>query len=280
MVIKWIKSDIQLITVSLITIIFVLVIALAVALTVPESKKESKETDDIEQTVSFPAVSIPDEVFGSYQCEHVLSDFTDSYYENEEELIYSYASFPTIYCQGNENINQINDAIFQFVSSKSSVKEHEKILALEKYDRASMNAEGFIQFEFILRAESVVVKEKFISILFSYSRTVSLSEPSLEYYSLNFDLSSGEAVNFSDIIAKTENEAIDYIASIISQDISINPNIYYPNAQDELQYCIDLSSFYLTETGVEIYFNPETLTPSVYGIRNFLVPYDKIGYTN
>lgn len=280
MVIKWIRSHIQIVMVLSIAILFILVTAIAFILTLPKNKENNKESTTQSQTVSFPDVSIPDNVFVDFKCEHVLNDFEDKYFENDEELIYSYASYPVISGEDVDNPEVINNAVYDFVVSKTTIKEHEKILAHEKYERASINAEGFIQFEFMLKTESVTVKEKFLSILFSYTRTVSLSEPSYEFFALNFDLTNGNETDFSDIVALTEEDAVDYIATIISQDISINPNIYYPNAKDELEYCIDLKSFYLSDKGAVIFFNPETLTPSVYGIRSFVVPYDKIGYEN
>lgn len=278
MVIKWVREHIQIVTVLAIAILFILVTALAVVLTLPKNKENNKESTTQNQTVSFPDVSIPDEVFTELECEHTLNDYEDKYIENNEELIYSYALYPVISVDKDETAEVINNVIYQFVTSKSTIKEHERILAQEKYNRASMNAEGFIQFEFMLKTESITVKEKFLSILFSYTRTVSLSEPSYEFFALNFDLTNGNETDFSDIVALTEEDAVNYISTIISQDISINPNIYYPNARDELDYCIDLNSFYLSDKGAVLFFNPETLTPSVYGIRSFLIPYDKIGY--
>lgn len=280
MINKWLRTHIQLVTVLLIAFLFIFVTVIAIVLTVPKKDNNHESSEETNQTVSFPEISLPDDIFNDFICDHQLNDFEDSYFENDEELIYSYASYPVISSENSENTDIINNSIYEFVVSKSSVKEHEIILAIEKFERASMNAEGFIQFEFILKTESVIVKEKFISILFSYSRTVSLSEPTYEYFSLCFDLTSGEEADFSDIIAKNAEESSDYIASIISQDILINPNIYYTNAKDDLKYCIDLNSFYLSDNGAVIYFNPETLTPGVYGIRTFLVPYEKIGYKN
>ena len=274
------KFKFDTVTIAVLSISFLLIIIIFVAIITSSKdfgdKKQESETQ--QKTVSFPSVSVPDDVFANYECEHDLTDYTDSYIENGEELIYSYASYPVISSKNAAAIDVINNSILQFVTERSSVKEHEKILALEKFERASNNAEGFIQFEFILKCESVTVKEKFISILFSYSRTVSMSEPSYEYYSLNYDLKSGRSVNFSDIIGTDTDGATDYISSIISQDINNNPNMYYPNALEDLEYCIDTSSFFLSDKGAVIYFNPESLTPGVYGIRTFLIPYEKIGY--
>ena len=278
MVAKWLRSNIQTVTVILIAVLFVLVTATAVMLTLPNNTPSSTDTET--QTVSFPSVSIPNDVFVDIQCEHTFEGYTDRYLEGSEELIYSFASYPVLLGDDIEFIDVINNSIYEFVSNKSSIKEHEKILSREKYERAQTSAEGFIQFEFLLKTESVTVKEKFISILFSYSRTVSLSEPSYEYFSLTFDLLSGEIADLSDVIAMSEENAIEYVASIISQDIAINPSIYYPNANNELKYSIDLNSFYFSDSGVVLFFNPEVLTPSVYGIRSFLIPYDKIGYTS
>jgi hypothetical protein len=279
---RWIKTHVQIVILSAITALFILVAVIAVIISTQKNGGNSSGSaaQSITETVSFPDITLPNNIFADLECDHDLCDFTDSYVENNEELIYSYASYPVLTGNGIDHIDVINNSIYEFIVSKSSVKEHEKILAYEKYERASMNAEGFIQFEFMLKTESVVVKEKFVSILFSYTRTVSLSEPSYEYFSLNFDLTNGDSVSFSDIIALDDESAVDYISSIISQDIAINPNIYYPNAKNELQYCIDLNSFYLSNEGAVLFFNPETLTPSVYGVRSFLVPYDKIGYVN
>lgn len=277
MVTKWFRSNIQTVTVISISVLFVLLTVLAVILTLPDNPSSS---DSETQTVSFPSVSLPDDMFVDIKCEHTFDGYTDSYYEGSEELIYSFASYPVLSGDNIEFVDIINNSIYQFVLNKSSIKEHEKILAQEKYERAQTSAEGFIQFEFLLKTESIIVKEKFISILFSYTRTVSLSEPSYEYFSLTFDLLSGQIADLSDVIAMSEESTIEYVTTIISQDIAINSNIYYPNATNELEWCVDLNCFYFSDRGLILFFNPEILTPSVYGIRSFLIPYDKIGYSS
>jgi hypothetical protein len=115
-------------------------------------------------------------------------------------------------------------------------------------------------------------------VLFTLTKTVSISEPSVENITLLYDLVTGQRADLSSLLGIGKTDAVSYVKTIISQDIAINHEMYYVNALDDLEYVIDLSDVYLTDEGAVIFFNAEILTPSVYGVRTFLIPYDKIGY--
>lgn len=234
-----------------------------------DSESETKE-------IAFPDVSDqPD------RPEINVSIQTDSKSEKYEkdgiELINSNITFPILSGGSEEATEKINSDIIAYVTECVKIKSYEKTLSEDDYKIAQRDGMPFIPFDYNTLCQSVFIKDGYISILFRRIETVGMTEPEETVYSLCYDLSSGERVDYSDYIGTDEHFARDYIKSIISQHINNNPNHYYADALDTLSEAIDLNSFYLTSRGVTLYFNPEIITPSVFGVCSFTVPYDKLG---
>ncbi len=227
--------------------------------------------------LSFPDVSdvpVREDIMVTYS--ELTSE--DTYEKNGIEYIYSFISYPHIEGGNTDATAKINNAIAQFAFDRVMIEDYEKTNAEEAYNRAESDAMGFIEFEFLTRTESVYVKNGYLSIMFKRVRTVSISEPSETVTTLCFDLLNGDEVDISVFMNVESGVAEQFVYDVFAQHIKINPNQYYNDALETLSDIIDLNAFYLTENGVVLYFNPEIITPSVMGIRNFTVPYEKIGY--
>lgn len=269
------NPDAQLITVILLALLFIAVLLFAILFS---SKKGSDPKETKKETVSFPPITQGDDTVYDFTLSYSLASAYDSYEYDETELIFSSVSYPKLESGCGEHYESINSDIFAVASEYLTIKEHQKLLALEKYERSESSAEGFITNEFVFDCKSVSIKGRFLSVLFTLTKTVSISEPSVENITLLYDLATGQRADLSSLLGIGKADAVSYVKTIISQDIAINQEMYYVNALDDLEYVIDLSDVYLTNEGAIIFFNAEILTPSVYGVRTFLIPYDKIGY--
>lgn len=269
------RPDVQLISMIALALLFIAVLLFAI---IYSSRKDKTPDQTEKETVSFPAISQTDTVDHNFFPEYSTHSAYEEYENDGIELIFSSVSYPKLEKGCGDHVEKINADILAVVNEHLIIKEHQRILALEKYERSLSSAEAFVPNEFILDLRSVTVKGKYLSILFTYTKTVSVSEPSVENVSLLFDLTTGESADLSDLLCLDASSAVDYVKNIISQDIKINPEMYYSNALEQLEYVIDLNDIYLTEDEVIVFFPSEVLTPSVFGIRTFSIPYDKIGY--
>lgn len=269
------KIDVS--TLIVIVLAFSITVIAIIASLIVDSKDDSKGEVTTTPELTFPPISdVPqrDDIKISY-----TEQTTDDTYEKDGiEYIFSSVMFPVIDGGYTDSTEKINDAISAFVTERVTIKSFEKNNAEEAYKRAQDDAIGFIEFEFITRAESVYVKNGYISIMFRRVRTVGISEPKEDITTLCFDLLTGNEVDISAFLNVTENEARSFVLDVFTQHIRINPKLYYNDALETLPDIIDLRSFYLTENGLMLYFNPDIITPSVMGIRDFTVPYDKIGH--
>ena len=97
------------------------------------------------------------------------------------------------------------------------------------------------------------------------------------YTSFNFDLSTGELLQLPDLFLENG----DYTTSI-NNEIKRQINILKQTDDYwELEpfYSIDPNTpnFYLTPTGIGIYFSLYEYTPYAYGIPEFIIPYSAFG---
>lgn len=236
---------------------------------VGSAESETKE-------ISFPEISEqPDrpDITVTYETD----SYSDKYENDGVELINSNIVFPILSGGNEEATARINAEIQAFALDTVRIKSYEKALSEDDYRIAIRDEMPFLPFDYNTLCESVFVKGGYVSIMFRRVETLGMNEPDETIYTFCYDLSSGERVNFSDYIATDEQFAINYINSIISQHINNNPNHYYADALDTLSEAIDLNSFYLTSQGVTLYFNPEIITPSVFGVSAFIIPYEKLG---
>ncbi len=268
------KFDIATLTVLLLAFAVILTVVIAAAF-VGNKGGSDKETTPPELT--FPDISdVPQR--DNITVTHADNTLEEIYEKDGIEYIYSFISYPFLEGGNPDATAKINDAIFAFAGERVTIKSFEKTNAEDAYNRSEQDAVGFIEFEFITRAESVYVKDGYVSIMFRRVRTVGISEPKEDITTLCFDLISGDEADISGFMNVDADTARSFILDIFSQHIKINPKLYYNDALETLPDIVDLKSFYLTENGVILYFNPDIITPSVMGVRDFTVPYDKTGH--
>lgn len=265
-------------TLCVLTVTAALIIITLGAAYVFSNKNDGSVGGDESQTkeISFPEISNqPDrpDITVTYE----TNSYSDKYENNGVELINSNIVFPILNGGNEEATSKINAEIQAFALDTVRIKSYEKALSEDDYRIAIRDEMPFLPFDYNTLCESVFVKDGYVSVMFRKVKTLGMNEPDETIYSFCYDLASGERVDYSDFIGTDEPFAKDYIKSIISQHINNNPNHYYADALSTLSEAIDLNSFYLTITGVTLYFNPEIITPSVFGVSTFIIPYDKLG---
>lgn len=269
------KSKIDSAALTVLLLVLSIIIIVIVATVLNNNKEETKTTEPPELTFpNIPSVPERDDI----KVNHTTVSSEDCYKKDGIEFVYSMISYPYIEGGNAEATAKINASILNFASERVTIKSFEKTNAEEAYERANREGMSFIEFEFITRAESVYVKNGYLSIMFRRIRTVGINEPSEDITTMCFDLISGEEVDISNFMNIDRDSATGFLIDIFTQHIKINPGLYYNDALQTLPDIIDLKSFYLTENGLVLYFNPDIITPSVTGIRDFTVQYDKVGH--
>jgi hypothetical protein len=66
-----------------------------------------------------------------------------------------------------------------------------------------------------------------------------------------------------------------YIKNKIIEQIKENPDIYFENYEELVDQTFNVNSFYVTPSGVVVYFQQYDIAPYASGIREFLLPYNK-----
>ena len=245
------------------------------SLIIGNSGLNSKNDLNNEKNISFPVIYNNPTLPYDYELNYEIQTETNKYLNNGEELIFLSASFPLI-DTSTPQYQLIQNSINEFITEKLTIKSFEITLVNESYENAKNKAEGFIPFEFVTDCESICIKGNYLSLLFRISRTTSISEPERTYKSMCFDLTTGKAMTFAEFISQSSFFAYDYIKNVFSQDIKNRPQLYYSNAEEYIDTCIDLLFFYLTEDKLILYFEPEVISPSVYGMSVITVPYEHI----
>ena len=257
------KLDIP--TVSVIAVCLIAAVCIALICFFPPFSAKKGGTADTEKiSISYPVLDTVPDLSNDFPVEYKKSRNDSVYSESGIDLIFTYASFPVIELKDSTVAAAVNEAISSYIILRTNVNESEKALAKEAYERSADMAEGFIPYEFRTDLKSVFVKGQYLSVLFSYQRTVGINEPAVVYEALNFDLSTGKSVSFSDIVSFTEADAEDYLITVFSQHISGSPEGYYSDVLEHLEFLIDLNAFYLNERGFVFYFPSETIAPSVF----------------
>ncbi len=271
---KRIKIDPAVLTVLLILLSMVIIVLVA-CLTANSKDGEKKTTEPPVITYpDIPEVPPRDEI----KVTHSNKTADETYEKDGIEYVYSSVIYPYITGGIDAATSKINDAIFNFACERVAIKSFEKTNAEEAYERSKQDAMGFIEFEFITRVESVYVKDGYLSLMFRRVRTVGINEPSEDITTMCFDLVSGDEVDISVFMNINEASAATFLHDVLSQHININQDLFYADALSTLPDIIDLKSFYLKEEGLVLYFNPDIITPSVIGICDLTIQYDKIGH--
>ncbi len=255
-----------LIAVSLILIIAILLI------NIEDNKGESKKPE-----LTYPPVP-PAANREDIQVTHTVKTLEDIYETDQIEYIYSITTYPEIECKYTETTDKINNAIYNFAYENVTIKDYEKTNSEEALIRAENNGMSFLGFEFTTRVESVYSKNGYLSIMFRTVKIEGFNDPSEYIYTMCFDLLTGDQVDLSAFLNLDRQASERYILDIFTQHIKINPDLYYSDALDSLKDCIDLNNFYLKETGIILYFDPESITPGVFRVCELTVPYNKAGY--
>lgn len=262
-------------TIIVLSLALVVIVIAIIAVIVADDKDGASPLATDPPVLTFPPVSdVPqrDDIKVTY------SERTseDTYEKDGIEYIYSFISYPLIEGGNSDATLKINEAIQAFATERVTIKEYEKTNAEDAYNRA--DAAEFVQFEFVTSTESVYTKNGYLSIAFRRVKTMGLNDPSELITTMCFDLMSGDEVDISSFMNTDSDTATSFILDIFEQHMKINPNVYYNDALETLPDIVDLKSFYLTDDGAVLYFNPNVVTPSVNGVQKFIVPYDKIGY--
>ncbi len=270
------KADAATLTVIAVTVSVILLI-LCAALLINERRGGTPNTTTEQKEITFPDVSdVP--AREDIEVTHNVTEKSETYEKEDIEYIYSQVSYPIIAGGIAEATYKINTFLSDFASERVRIMSFEKESAESSYLRAQNNGIEFIPFEFITRCEQVYIKDGYISVVFRQIKTVGITEPTEELITLCFDLLSGEEATLASFMNTDDATASNFVLDIFTQHIEINPRLYYNDALEILPHIIDINLFYLTDEGAVLYFNSGIITPEVYGIREFTVPYDKLGH--
>ncbi len=262
-------------------IITLVLIAATVTAILLEPKEKAEEKNETEVTTSS-VISHP-EVTGTDHGEDikVYYEFTraeDIYNNNDAVLIASTVYYPIIGCDNVEVEAAINNDIYKFAETEVKIEDFEKDLADEKYLFGQSSPEGFIQFEFVLNCEAIYAKNSYVSLIFREMRTVGITEPSEKLICLNYDLRTGERISLSRILGSDDAFANNYLFKVFDGVIKARPTSFYNDAEDTLKDVININDFYLDEIGLTLFFNPEIISPRVYGVITYTIPYSDLGF--
>ncbi len=270
------KLDIATLTVTIISAAVLLTVILGVFVFDGEIGGGPEVTTK-EKEISFPdvpAVPVREEITVSYD----IADLSDKYERDGEERFISEVGYPVFEGGIAEATERINAYIYAFASERVTVKSYEKDKADAKYEMSLRDGISFIPLEYVTTVRSVYVKDGFVSVLFSQTKTVGMTEPAIIYTSMLFDLESGDLSDISAFMNSTKEVAMSFILDIFSQHIEINLKLYYSDALQILPDVFNIEDIYLTEEGAVLYIPADTIAPSVYGIMEFTVPYNKLGH--
>ena len=113
--------------------------------------------------------------------------------------------------------------------------------------------------------------ENMLSLLFHQSSFMGGAHPADYYYSCNIDLLSGKNIQLVDLFSK-DYDYKTLINNFIKEDI----NLY--KRELDFKGITDNQSYYLSNEGLIIYFNPADIAPRVYGIVKFILPYRIVSF--
>lgn len=231
-------------------------------------------------TVTYPDVTSPYMTDADVDYNAVLSwtpeTVSDVYEVDTEARIFSSINVPIFSGIEGEVVDTINETLRAYAERFATITAETKVLADEDYLLATERDMPFEPYEFAADYRSVYLHGSLLSIVFTHTRAMGGANTYPTYDALCFDLKSGQTVTFATLIGTDEESAITYLTDVFTQIISASPNDYHADVLETLPMLIDLTSFYLTEEGVTFYFDAEAISPSVYGVRYLLIPYEKL----
>lgn len=191
--------------------------------------------------IAYPQLSSLEDPF--------VQDDINDHYRQEEESFYNYASG-----------NLLDDAL---VNYNESVK---KGFPFRVYDAVMLY--------------TVTMNENCIfSTYFDQYQFTGGAHGSTIRYSDNWQLQTGRRIRLKDLFKRTENPRsllLKQILQLAEENMRENP-VYFENYKELIVKYFNPDSFYLTPTGIAIYFQQYEIAPYSTGIVVFEIPYESLG---
>ncbi len=193
----------------------------------------------------------------------------------ESEYISINSNRPVVMLNGSKDIeNKINSKIQGDID-----KFIDKIRTQAEQDAKYNKANGYDVVKYIANSDYKVTYNKgnILSIivdLYSYTGGAHGNTTRISY---NFDLNTGNIGTIRDFVGQDVNYN-EKIINYIKNEINKNPNMYFKEAITSLNAIPYNQSFYLTDSGIVIYFQEYAIAPYVAGISEFKIPFTIFQY--
>ncbi len=275
----------------LLIILAALVITALICLVLREDKPphdgETQSTTEDKSTISFPVIlPDPDDLtqdidpsddsstpITPFEVTWEPSAISDSYQIDGETVFFASINQPVFAGLDSTVCDTINSALEDYCRTFIKITSDDRLLAEEAYQESLF---GFEPYE---RSGdyTVFVRDNMISVLFNLFHENGGADTASEKKSLTFDMTTGKAVSFADYIGKDEAFGRNYLLTVVGQMIGNTPDKFYTDALDILTATLNLNDFYLTESALVLFFNPDVLAPSAHGLVTLEIPYSQLG---
>lgn len=120
-------------------------------------------------------------------------------------------------------------------------------------------------------------KQPYFSILFQNSQDTGGAHPMTVRNAITYDMTTGKALNLTDILKGDQAAIEQLILDGFTAQIKAIPEKFYPEAEKNLQEGIAAKSygFYLTDTGLTIYFQVYDIAPYAAGFQEYTIPFNQ-----
>ncbi|MBE6637798.1 MAG: DUF3298 domain-containing protein [Ruminococcaceae bacterium] len=265
---------------------FLLVFLIALLLSTQLSHNVSSDAQSTrEDQTTWPPITFP-EISSLPPFETIPEDceplsflpeaVTDSYELDGTTLAFASINCPVFRGGISASTDKINTVLREYCLSIGTIEESEQFVIKEDY-LFSQSAGSRFETHERNGDYTVFVKEQTLSVLFRIHSKSGGANTITILRAFAFDLFSGDTVTFADYIASEEALAKDYIVSVFSQWIDRNAENFYTDAKELLAMGDHLQDFYLTETGLVLFLNPDVISPMVLGPQWIEIPYHKLG---
>lgn len=198
---------------------------------------------------------------------------TDDYSKDGSILILNSINCPTVTGDSEKySLDKINSDLESFCNDYVKISSSDKIEAEE-----NINADIPYFSQLGKSADyTYFIRGNCLSVLFESSEQRGGANEERRLSSFCFDLVSGNRLTVSDYLNMSYHGAAEYIKDIFSEKIEERPHDYFDNALSVLEseaydYC-----FYLSEIGLNLFFNPYVISPGSIGFPIASIPYDKL----
>ena len=186
-------------------------------------------------------------------------------------LINASFELPVIKNENNSpEIQKIND---YFKKASDEYFERLRAKKQEVKEDKSLNSGNFPVYVYDRTFEVTYNKSGFLSILQLDYVNLGGAHPSTERVAKTFDITTGEAVNITDILKGTDKEINDMIAQAFNKIVSEKPDDFFDTAKDTIADGNPYGGFYLTDHSIMFFYQTEVLAPYAFGYPEFGIAY-------